>query len=674
MIYASSEELKMDQPNCAKELLIDNDYKTFWQSRFSSQKEFSPHEIRIDLGAKAQLNGITLVPRQRNSSGKCSAFEIRVSDDAKVWRLAAEGSFYWAGNNDFSNKVVDISAVGRYIQYKHLKTYSNAISDTAVASLAEFKVEGVYVEPIIVADFDVLCTEKYLQVGAVLMCKSTTQVYQSDVVSYLWSCKGASLKNATSKNCEIRFDKTGVYEIALQVRNSKGMISNKVAHKPIFVLPAHPIDNRMIRIDTCSDENTEYKHGAVNTISDFDNSYWQTSWDQLVPLPHFIVYDLGASALLSGIGFIPLQTSNEGLIKACKVYVSHDGKAWGTPVVNVSFASPYKTLQLMSFEKVEGRYVKFQIDKAFASGSNFVAFSRFYVYGEYINPILKYSLIGIVVFVLVIFVFVIFRLWKKKTHNKSDINSACIGNEKSSSMMLDYTTHIRFFGNFSVIHNQKDITVALSPKLKQLFVLMSYSPEGVSIHKLGEYLWPGMPPDNTINTRGTTILRLKAACKDIPGLSFVYKQKTWLVQMDNSVYFDFKRYNQLKILLDKQFSLSLVKELCLVIKSPLLTDIEEEWLDSIKEKVTNEVIDLLLSLIENKEVVDDKNVLLMIVEVLLTLDELNEEALKLKITTLISFNKNGSAKMAFENFTKKYQQFYGEAFSKDFSSFSKSLD
>ena len=71
VIYASSEEKVDDQPNCKKEFVIDNDKSTFWQTDFMTNKEFSPHELQIDLGVKASISGVTLVPRQRNSSGKC---------------------------------------------------------------------------------------------------------------------------------------------------------------------------------------------------------------------------------------------------------------------------------------------------------------------------------------------------------------------------------------------------------------------------------------------------------------------------------------------------------------------------------------------------------------------------------------------------------------------------
>lgn len=672
VVAASSEELNQDQPNCRKELIIDGNTSTFWHSKFSKNKKLNPHEIEIDLGAKAKLVGVTLVPRQRNSSGKCTLFEISISTDHKVWKLCKKGEFHWAGNNDFTEKNIDLNGSGRYIKYRHLKTYDNGISDTAVAALAELKVQGMYIEPIIVADFTIQNLPKEVLVGTSLDCVSTVRAYNSKITNYHWICQGAEIISPTASNCKIIFETPGFYSISLQVKNDKGHESTKKYGAQIRVQPAPKIENRSLKVDTCSDQDAEYKHAAINTIDEFENTYWQTSWDQLVPLPHFIVYDLGALTSISGIGYLPLQFTNEGLIKSFSVFVSNDGKEWGNPIVVKTIQHPQRLEQLVAFQPINARYLKFQIDKTIDAGSNFVAFSKFYVYGEFVNPLSKYLGIGIIVSIVFLsFLFLLKWRQKKRRIQLTQAPQAIITEPKNKVTHTDYSTYIYVFGGFKIIHNGEDITTTLSPKLRQLFVLMSYYPEGISIHKLGELLWPGMPTENLTNTRGTNIQRLKTALKGIHGINLIYNQKNWSVQLDQTVYFDLKHYKELSESINNQFSITSVREICSILRSPLLIDINEEWVDPIKEKISNDIIDVFQLLITNPIIKKDSLALLDVVDVLLVVDELNENALEIKIKILISQNKQSLAKLTFDNFVKKYRLIYNEEFNSNFASFAK---
>ena len=50
--------------------------------------------------------------------------------------------------------------------------------------------------------------------------------------------------------------------------------------------------------------------------------------------------------------------NSNGWIKKYQLFVSHDGKKWGTPVKEADFAAEQSKWQRIEFAPVKGRYVK----------------------------------------------------------------------------------------------------------------------------------------------------------------------------------------------------------------------------------------------------------------------------------------------------------------------------
>ena len=68
---------------------IDGKPDTYWHTRWQGTAPRPPHELVIDLGVKAELTGVTLLPRQDNVNGRIKDCEIYTSLDGKAWGAAA---------------------------------------------------------------------------------------------------------------------------------------------------------------------------------------------------------------------------------------------------------------------------------------------------------------------------------------------------------------------------------------------------------------------------------------------------------------------------------------------------------------------------------------------------------------------------------------------------------
>jgi len=83
------------------------------------------------------------------------------------------------------------------------------------------------------------------------------------------------------------------------------------------------------------------------------------------------------------------------------------------------------------------------------------------------------------------------------------------------------------------------------------------------------------------------------------------------------------------------------------------------------------VLDVLLLIVENENLAENTNLLLQIADVILSLDNLNEDALKLKCISLVKLGRIKIAKDIFSSFCKEYKLVLNEDFECSFENFVK---
>ena len=230
---------------------------------------------------------------------------------------------------------------------------------------------------------------------------------------------------------------------------------------------------------------------------------------------------------------------------------------------------------------------------------------------------------------------------------------------------------IQIFGGFQFINRDgEDLTARFSTRRKQLFItvlLATFRKDGISSKQLTDNLWPGYTSESAKNNRSTQIQRLREIFSQNSGVYIDFTNKKWKINFLDDVYCDLVQYFALLDQLKKEekgnYNNRLLEQLLLVIeKGAVLPQMEEEWLDEFKSKISDELLEYLLPLYQNQDFLANQRLVVRLSDALLIFDPLNESVLKHKVRALLQLGKNTLAHECLEHFSKYYQQCYNQAF------------
>ena len=251
------------------------------------------------------------------------------------------------------------------------------------------------------------------------------------------------------------------------------------------------------------------------------------------------------------------------------------------------------------------------------------------------------------------------KLYKTNGYIKNLIKNDEKENETKYSIYL--------FGNLQFIDkNDDDKTYLMSAKLTEMFMLIflhtyklfpSNGTCGITTEKLSSILWPNLANGNLKNTRNVTINKLRGILKTICDLEIVFHNGFWIIEANNT------QIDYIEILdLLKSCEINELTSLINIAKrGKILNNISCDWLDPIKVATDNIIIDCL---IDHLNKTNDKNTILQIAETILSIDSVNEIALKAKLQILNLTGKRSAVQKIYDNFTKEYENLYDEKFDK----------
>jgi hypothetical protein len=111
---------------------------------------------------------------------------------------------------------------------------------------------------------------------------------------------------------------------------------------------------------TVSASNHQPSYGPDLVMDQDPSSLWHTAWEPMAPYPHSLILDLKQEVSLRALTCLPRQDMDNGRIARYEIYVSSDGKAWGTPIAQGQWPDSPK-LQRVDFAQTHrGRFLKMQ--------------------------------------------------------------------------------------------------------------------------------------------------------------------------------------------------------------------------------------------------------------------------------------------------------------------------
>lgn len=234
---------------------------------------------------------------------------------------------------------------------------------------------------------------------------------------------------------------------------------------------------------------------------------------------------------------------------------------------------------------------------------------------------------------------------------------------------------IFLFGGFQVIDKDgNDLTADFKPLIKNLFLLVLLNTikngKGISFLKLKEILWFDMTEVNAQNNRGVAMNKIRQIMKQVGDVRFLKRGLYWTIEFGADIYCDY--YETLilirKIKESKEInSNDINKLLSIVSEGELLPNMQVDWADAFKSDFSDELVDLFMHLIRQKETLFPDITYIDIANALFIHDPLNEDALKLKCSVLVKMGKNGLAKNTYITFVKEYAAWFGADYKYSFT-------
>lgn len=300
--------------------------------------------------------------------------------------------------------------------------------------------------------------------------------------------------------------------------------------------------------------------------------------------------------------------------------------------------------------------------------------------------------IGLGAFFGFLLLFISWRLWLKKRSAGS--NSLVPSPVAVASHVLSvpdpvldygepefpYSEKLFCFGPLRIINSGgEDVAKRLSPKLKQLFLIVLLHSvqgrKGISTKKLTELIWPGSSSKNAKNTRGTSIQNLRAVLSHTQNIRMEFLEKHWYLDIGGNCYCDYQEVLNGLNQLDKEGrpTAQLEKRLPTILRilkeGRFLANTADAWLDPYVEQLSDRVIEWCLQIAKTRSLEKEASELYDLAMIIYIYDDLNEDALRIRLKVLVKQGRLSLAHTVYDNFSKLYKKLYSEQYAMKFEDF-----
>ena len=230
---------------------------------------------------------------------------------------------------------------------------------------------------------------------------------------------------------------------------------------------------------------------------------------------------------------------------------------------------------------------------------------------------------------------------------------------------------VYLLGEFLVFDKSgRNITYLFSPKIKQLFLLIllhSKNSKGISSKKISVTLWPDKEVTKTKNIRGVTFNHLRNAIANLEGIHLVFTNDNFLFTIENNFFCDyFLICNEVENIMTGD-SKQVDKYDNLIARGPLLAEMNEQWLDNIKQSYDERLIEVLLPKLEKLYKEKNFKQLLELSKIILNIDPFNDTAFKYELKVSRILKGIEYSKKIYDQFSQEYFKSLGEDYPLSFN-------
>jgi hypothetical protein len=277
----------------------------------------------------------------------------------------------------------------------------------------------------------------------------------------------------------------------------------------------------------------------------------------------------------------------------------------------------------------------------------------------------------IAVIILLVLAGIVVLIYKGVTHKKIKPIFISPKWEVLLKQIPDDNFKVRVIGQFTVFDkNDKDITSTFTPKLRDLFLDILFhsgfdnqNHSGITHEELNVHLWKGNHVSH--NTFSVTLKRLRNLLFSVPSLKIVTHDGVISIECKNIGDCDFILYKQLTqyFKTEKEYHKEIIHEFCKLTSSgELLPGFTNRWIDPIKSKISNDVVNTLLNIAVNYDFGDDYQLQVIVGETILKWDKLEQKGLELALFGLKKLGKYGRIKETFASFSDSFKNTFDTDF------------
>ena len=273
-------------------------------------------------------------------------------------------------------------------------------------------------------------------------------------------------------------------------------------------------------------------------------------------------------------------------------------------------------------------------------------------------------------------VLLFFVYYKKREVNISKAADANHNGDRDYNFVNTHSKNsVKLFGGFRIYDKDgKEIAQSLSPKLKEIFLLIlmrsiNNHHSGITSEELSSIIWRDASPESVKSNRGVAINKIRKLLSGVDGVDLEFYDKLWFIKINNGATCDYAEYLKFCNASKKAngFENNSIDSLINIVDGgEFLKGISYEWLDSIKFAINNEVISCIKSYFESEELKTNSEKTIQLCDMVLSFDAVDQDAIKLKIKTLLTLGKLHIAKSTYSLFVAEYKRLYDEQYPTSF--------